>query len=397
MSLEEENNPYKRNVYKTYILAFIFGIHTVRGVYYPYMTDWGGLTFFDIMILQSYFTLMIFILEIPSGAIADHLGRKRAIILAALTVALAAFFYSVYPLFILFVIAETLWAFSAALFSGTFEAFLFSSLKSYGEEKKLPKILARFNTINLIALTISAPLGALIASVISLQFTMTTLGFIYLIGFIFSFFFKEAPFRREGQTEKYINLLKDGFKELRGNKILRVLTFDRLFIDVLIFFLFWIYQPYLKSLGVPILWFGFINSFMNITNMAFTLIIPKMLESYKNKLRFLITVDLINAIAFMIIGIFINAILGVIMILMIVAFGYPRFLIYTNAINNQIKSDNRATVLSTINMFASILRAILYPIVGLLGEWNVYAIFIITGAMILVFTITCRVKNEYLE
>jgi hypothetical protein len=99
----------------------------------------------------------------------------------------------------------------------------------------------------------------------------------------------------------------------------------------------------------------------------------------------------------MIIGIFINAILGVIMILMIVAFGYPRFLIYTNAINNQIKSDNRATVLSTVNMFASILRAILYPIVGLLGEWNVYAVFIITGAMILVFTITCRVKNEYLE
>jgi MFS family permease len=380
-----------------YVLAFIFGIHTVRGVYYPYMIEWGGISFFEIMILQSYFTLMIFLLEIPSGAIADYLGRKKAIILAALTVSLAAFFYSIYPLFLLFVIAETLWAFSSALFSGTFEAFVFSSLKTYGEEKKLPQILARFNTINLVALTLSAPLGALIASLISLQFTMTTLGFIYLIGFLLAFWFKEAPFKTEQQTEKYIDIIKEGFRELRRNKILRILMLDRLFINVFIAFLFWIYQPYLTSLGVNLFWMGIINSLMNITNMFFTLLIPKMMALYKNKLRFLIMVDLINAIAYILIGIFINVIIGIIMILMIVAFGYPRFLIYTNAINNQIASENRATVLSTINMFSSILRAIMYPIIGVLGEINVYAVFLITGLMILIFTVTSRVKKEYLE
>jgi len=67
MSKEENIAKIKANITKFYIFIFIFGIHTVRGVFYPYMTVWGDLTFFEIMILQSYFMVMIFIFEIPSG------------------------------------------------------------------------------------------------------------------------------------------------------------------------------------------------------------------------------------------------------------------------------------------------------------------------------------------
>ena len=84
------------------------------------------------------------------------------------------------------------------------------------------------------------------------------------------------------------------------------------------------------------------------------------------------------------------------MLLTIVAFGYPRYLIYVNGINKQIESENRATVLSTINMFGSFLMAIIYPIIGLIVEWNLFAVFIITGIMILIFTVLTRVKNDYL-
>ena len=33
---------YKSNILKVYIFSFILGIHTVRGVYIPFMTTWGG-------------------------------------------------------------------------------------------------------------------------------------------------------------------------------------------------------------------------------------------------------------------------------------------------------------------------------------------------------------------
>ena len=170
---------YKSNILKVYIFSFILGIHTVRGVYIPFMMKWGGLSFFQIMMLQSYFTAMIVLFEIPSGAIADLLGRKTGLALSAFSVAIAAFTYSIIPNFFLFMLAETFWAFGSALMSGTQNAFLYFSLKSFGKEHNLPTTLGRTRTVNLIALTISAPIGSIIAQFISLQFTMTCLAFIY--------------------------------------------------------------------------------------------------------------------------------------------------------------------------------------------------------------------------
>jgi MFS family permease len=386
----------KRNINKVYLFSFILGIHTVRGVFIPYFTDWGGLTFFEIMVLQSIFTIAIFLLEIPSGAIADKIGRKTAISLSALSVAIAAIFYSTIPAFFMFAIAEIIWGFGVALYSGTDEAFVFNTLKILGREKELPKIMGREQTMRLIALTLSAPLGSVIATYVSLQFTMTCLAFIYFGGFLVSLTFKEPRIAYNNKSERYLVILKDGFKQFRKIKILRILCFDRLFIGVLIYSLFWTYQVYFEELSIPILWFGFLTSLMNIIQAIFMNLLPRIESSVKNKIIFLIIVDIINGITFISIGFTSNTILGVLFVLIIVGIGYPRFLLYMNGINKYIESENRATVLSTINMFANILRAILNPIVGILVMWNINGFFLIMGIGILIFTLFTRVKNEYL-
>ena len=396
MSQEEFKKKISRNIWKFYLYGFILGIHTVRGVYYPYMTVWGGLTFFEMMLLQSYFMFMIFILEIPSGAIADYLSRKTAMALSALFVVSAAFTYSIFPNIFLFFLAETFWAFSIALMSGTDEAFIFSTLKITGEEDKLPKILGRTQLMFIIANVISAPLGSVIAEFISLQFTMTCLGLIYIGAFLTSLTFMEPTFKREEKTKRYLTILKDGFNELKKNKILRILCFDRLFINICIFLLFWTYQPYLTAVNIPIVMFGFILAGMNVFNAIFNVLIPKFLKKVNKKKDLLISVNIINGIAYIILGFAVIPILGIFMLFLIVGFGYTRGLIYINGINKQIESENRATVLSTINMFESILRAILYPFIGLIVEWNLFAMFIIIGIMILILTAFTKIKSEYL-
>ena len=388
---------YKSNIVKIYIFSFILGIHTVRAVYIPFMMDWGGLSFFQIMILQSYFTAMIVILEIPSGAIADFLGRKTALALSAFSIASAALAYSIIPNFFMFMLAETLWAFGSSLMSGTRDAFVYCSLKSYGNEKKLSSILGRARTINLIALTISAPIGSIIATFISLQFTMTTLAIIYIGAFAVALTFKEPKLTDNNyKQESYLRIIISGFKELRRNKILRTLALDWIPINVLIFFLFWTYQVYLREINIPQLWFGFILVGMNIINAIFSILIPLFLKKSTNKKRLLILINLINGVAYISLGLTSMIPLGVAIILIIVAFGYTRYLIFVDGINTQIESENRATVLSTINMFGSLIRAIIYPFVGLLVEWNVYAVFIIIGGLILILTIFTRSKSEYL-
>jgi len=360
------------------------------------MTDWGGLSFPEMMLLQGYFMLMIFIFEIPSGAIADYLSRRTALSLSALFVVLAAFAYSIYPNIFLFFLAETFWAFSIALSSGTDEAFMFSTLKTKGEEDKLPKILGRTHFIHLIANVISAPLGSIIAATISLQFTMTCLGLIYIGAFLTSLTFKEPTFRREEKTKSYFTIIFEGVKELRKNRILRILCFDRLFINIFIFLLFWTYQPYLKIVNLPIWAFGFILAAMNIFNAIFNILIPRFLKKVNKKKDILITVNLVTGFAFIILGFSLIPILGILMLFLIVGFGYTRGLIYISGINNQIESENRATVLSTINMFGSLTRAILYPFIGLIVDWNLFVMFLIIGIMILILTALTKVKSEYL-
>ncbi|KKN14971.1 hypothetical protein LCGC14_0990800 [marine sediment metagenome] len=389
---------FKSNIIKIHIFSFILGIHTVRAVYIPYMTIWGGLSFFQIMLLQSYFTAMIVLLEIPSGAIADFLGRKTALVLSALSVSFAAFSYSIVPNFFLFILAETFWAFGVALMSGTNQAFLFLSLKSYGEEENLSKILGRATTMRLIALTISAPIGSLIAEFISLQFTMTCLGFIYIGAFVFALTFREPKLatNNDYKQENYFSIIKSGFKELKQNRILRTLALDWIPIDALIMFLFWTHQVYFQVMNIPIFFLGFIAALMNITQAIFMNLIPKLLKKSKNKKRFIIIVNLTDGIVYLLLGITTIIPLGLALVLLLVSFGYTRFLIFVDGINNQIDSENRATVLSTINMFGSLIRAILYPFIGILVEINVLMVFIIIGTLILFFTLFTRSKSEYL-
>ena len=67
-----------------------------------------------------------------------------------------------------------------------------------------------------------------------------------------------------------------------------------------------------------------------------------------------------------------------------------------NGINRQIEADERATVLSTINMFASFFMALLNLLVGFIGSLNIFYVFILVGATIILFTILNRAKSEYL-
>ena len=396
MSKKDPSQQFKSNIWKIYVYVFFHGLNTVVGVMVPFFTIWGKISFVEVMFLQSYFTFIIFILEIPSGAIADFFGRKWGLSLAAFVLALAVLAYSSIPNISMFIIGETLWAFGSALISGTDEALIFSTLKELGEEEKLPKILGRTHSFFLIALTISGPLGSIMAELISLQFTMTFLFFPYLIAGFVAITFKNPSKAKKDKTQNYLAIIKEGFKELRKNKILRILSIDRILVGTLVFFLFWTYQPYLLELNLPLFYLGFISSIITISDLVFSNFIPNLFKRTKYKRTYLIISTLVVGISFVIMGFTTFVPFSILLVVLIAAFGYTRWILFINGINNQIESENRATVLSTINMFGSIFSAIFYPIIGYLVMWNIFGATIIIGALIILLTLFSRVKNEYL-
>jgi MFS family permease len=218
---------WKLNILKLYLFNFMMGFHMISGVLLPFFLTWGKLTFVEIMILQSFFTLMIVILEIPCGAVADHISRKFSLSIGALSTALAAIVYGSFSNIFIFMIGETLFALGHSLISGTDQAFLYDSLNKLGKREQISKFAARNRSFNLLGITLSAPLGSLIGSNLTLNMVMILMFIPFSIAVVISISLKEPLAKnRKLESETYFHVIKTGLKKLRNNSGLRILAFD---------------------------------------------------------------------------------------------------------------------------------------------------------------------------
>ena len=106
------------NLQKMYFFAFLANVHFIAGIMIPFFMDWGGITFMQAMILQASFMIFVLLLEVPTGAIADYFSRKTSLVLGGLVMTLAAFVYSSFPNFWVFMFGEFCWALGISLITG---------------------------------------------------------------------------------------------------------------------------------------------------------------------------------------------------------------------------------------------------------------------------------------
>lgn len=78
-------------------------MHFFGAVLVPMLTDWGGLTYTQAMLLQSIFVLGNTLLEIPTGVVADRWGRKVSVTLGILAYCVGLLIYGMdhhFPTFV---------------------------------------------------------------------------------------------------------------------------------------------------------------------------------------------------------------------------------------------------------------------------------------------------------
>ncbi|MFX1236478.1 MAG: MFS transporter, partial [Promethearchaeota archaeon] len=360
---------------------------------------WCKLTFVEIMYLQAYFWIMILLFEIPCGAISDYLGRKYSLFLAGITTAAGAAIYSITPHIGMFILAETLWAFGEALFSGTNTAIIHDTLKMEGREKELDKIVARSISFLLIGIGIAAPIGSLLTLIIPIQFVMMLMSIPFVMGGCVALTLKEPKHDLENnvkRSESYISIIKSGMKELKQKKQLRILAFDQMIGEGLIFTVFWTFQPYLEEFGFLLAYFGFVSTLMIISQLLFVNLVPKLNDKISNKKRFLFVFTMIPGIGFFLLAVLRLVFCVILLFMIIVGFGISRSFIYVNSINKHIESNNRATVLSTISMIGTCIKAIVFPLSGYVVMVSLSGTFIVLGIVMILLAIFSQVEIGHL-
>lgn len=139
--------------------------------YYPVFTilflDYG-LTLAQFSVLNMVWALTIVFAEVPSGALADILGRRRLIVYAALLMVIEMAVLVWVPvgessiLFLAFLVNRICSGLSEAAASGADEALAYDSLKALGREKEWAHLLERTTRVVSVGFFTTMIIGALV-------------------------------------------------------------------------------------------------------------------------------------------------------------------------------------------------------------------------------------------
>lgn len=121
-----------------------------------------GLSLFEIGLLMGGYSLTIVLLEVPTGGLADTMGRKRVAALAYACLSLASLVFLLAFSFPVFLLASVLNGVGRALSSGALDAWFIDAVQAANPEADLQPDLARAGTFSLLALGCATLLGSFI-------------------------------------------------------------------------------------------------------------------------------------------------------------------------------------------------------------------------------------------
>lgn len=383
-----------------YLVNFLKNLQFFGAVAIPFFLEWAKISYTRIFILEAFFMFWIFVLEIPTGVIADKYGRKVSIILGGLFSAISISIFGFVNNYWAFFLAEFIGAFGFTLLSGADKALIYDSLIQTKKDKDAKMFLSRYESAGTLGILVGFPLGSLIAGSSLLPYPKTLpLTFIISgIFLLFTFFVAltlTEPKRKE-KVEEFIKEGVDGFKYIFKHKKLRIFALNFALISATTFFMFWFYQSLAGIVGIDVKYNGFIGAGFNLFSMLLLLNIGKIekLFGMKNTLFYS---AILPGLFFIGLFFFRNVYFVLIAIFMITGLKIMRSPVLSDFMNRHIESRNRATVLSGVSMLEKIIVMILYPIVGLLADFSLWATFLFLGIATLIFSLMNRIESEHIE
>ena len=154
------------NIYALYIIKLSKWLMLIMPIVALYYKE-NGLDEYDIYLLQAIYSLSVAFMEIPSGYMADVIGRKKSLVAGAILGTLGFAIYAFSTGFYSFLAAEIILGLGGSFISGSDSALLYDSLAADNEHHKFLQYEGRITSLGNFAETIAAVCGGLIAAFVS--------------------------------------------------------------------------------------------------------------------------------------------------------------------------------------------------------------------------------------
>jgi MFS family permease len=184
-----------RSIQRTYLglllgntlaASLIWGINTI------FLLD-AGLTNVEAFAANAFFTAGMVLFEVPTGIVADTVGRRASYLLGTITLSVSTLLYvllwEVEAPFWAWAIASALLGLGFTFFSGAVEAWLVDALTATGYTGDMETVFGRGQVVTGVAMLTGSVAGGWIAQVSSLGMPFVIRGIVLLVTFAAAFRF----------------------------------------------------------------------------------------------------------------------------------------------------------------------------------------------------------------
>lgn len=376
-----------KNIKLDYIYKFISSIDITSAIWVLYLS-FKGFSLVQIGLLESIFHGTSLLCEIPTGAMADLLGRKKTIVIGRAMAAISAIMMLMANSFWMIGLAFIISALSYNLNSGSEEALVYDTLKILDKEEEYLRINGSLNFIIEVAQGLAVLIGGILSDY-SFTISYSIAIIVSLSALSIAMMFVEPEIKNE--TCKDYNIIKHFkacFHVMKENKrlIFMMLVFELIFTMGTTTHFY--SQKYFSLMGYSRTKIAIIFVIASVCS-AFAAKVAYKLEKKLGR-KIIVLITMINGVMLFIIAVGneLLSIAGFVSFSALIAMLYP---ISSDYINKYIPSAQRATLISVQSMCFSIIMLVFFPIVGYIGDkfslqygFGVLALVLVILSMVMV-------------
>ena len=355
----------RANITRLYAFSFLQMTLFPMAIITLFWKDHIGLSLTQILLLQGILSVVMVVMEYPSGYVSDRIGYRVSLTLAALLGLVGWGIYTVAATFAHVMVAEILLGISLAFISGSDSALLYETLKQEGEELHYARHQGRMSGFA----QGGEALGAVFAGVLYAYAPL--LPFILQIGVWFlALLLTRSMVEPPREIAPHTGHLVEAFRTARyafvENRSLRYTILLNSVLGIASFYPVWLIQPYMQHAGVPLTWFGPVWSGANLT-VAFFALTSHRASSYLGE-RFMVILFLILiVVGYCGLGL-VGGIWGFLFYYLLTSMRGLRGPMMLNLTQKECPSANRAGILSLQSLCFRLLFVCTGPLVGMLAD-----------------------------
>lgn len=382
----------------TLAASLIWGINTI------FLLD-AGLSNLEAFAANAFFTAGMVLFEVPTGIVADTIGRRVSYLLGTLTLMASTFLYvllwQVGAPFWEWAIASMLLGLGFTFFSGAVEAWLVDALTATGFTGELETVFGRGQIVTGAAMLIGSVAGGFIARQTSLGVPFVLRGLVLIAMFALAFrLMHDVGFKPEKGGRPLAEMRKIAANSVEyGWRVpaAKWLMVESLFTGGVGIYAFYALQPYLLELyGDPQAYqvAGLVAAIVAGAQIAGGIAAPRIRRLFHRRTSALLATAGLSVLALGLIGL-VESFWAVIALIVVWGLLFAATLPIRQAyLNGLIPSRQRATILSFDSMMSSTGGVWTQPLLGRAADAWGYAPSYLIGAGISILALPCLVLSR---